>query len=185
MQYSATFSSDPGSANFHSCPSPSMSAFYNLKATTNKGAEYDFEQLRGKVVLISNTASRCTFAPQYGGMQELHAKYKDQGLVVLGFPCNQFNNQEPGSDEKVAEYCMINHGVDFQLMTKSDVNGPDTNEVFKYLKSQQSSFGLSQIKWNFEKFLVDRKGNVISRWTSIRTPKALEPSIEKLLAEES
>jgi len=160
-----------------------MAEFYNLKATTNSGKEFDFEQLKGKVVLIVNTASQCGFTPQYAGLQELHSKYKDQGLVVLGFPCNQFGGQEPGSDEQVAEFCQLNHGVDFQLMKKSDVNGANTNDVFKYLKSQQSTMGISMIKWNFEKFLVDRKGKVVSRWTSMRAPSALENDIQKLLAE--
>jgi len=161
-----------------------MADFYKLKVTTNRGEPLDFETLKGKVVLIVNTASKCGFTPQYTGLQELHTKYKDEGLVVLGFPCNQFGDQEPASDEQVAEFCQLNHGVDFQLMKKSDVNGDTTNEVFKYLKSQQSSMGLSRIKWNFEKFLVDRHGKVVSRWTSMRAPSALEADVQKLIAEQ-
>ncbi|KAG8856598.1 peroxiredoxin hyr1 [Tulasnella sp. 330] len=162
-----------------------MAEFYKLKSTTNSGQPFDFETLQGKVVLVVNTASKCGFTPQYTGLQELHAKYKDQGLVVLGFPCNQFGGQEPASDEQVAEFCQLNHGVDFQLMKKSDVNGDDANEVFKYLKSQQSSLGLTRIKWNFEKFLVDRHGKVVSRWSSMRAPTAMEADIQKLLEEKA
>jgi len=161
-----------------------MAEFYRLQATTNGGQPYDFVQLGGKVVLITNTASQCGFTPQYGGLQKLHEKYKDQGLVVLGFPSNQFGGQEPGSDEQIAEFCQINHGVDFQLMKKSDVNGDNVNDVFRYLKAQKRQLGLTRIKWNFEKFLVDRQGNVVSRWASTSSPDSMDSTIQKLLAEE-
>ncbi|KAG8869923.1 hypothetical protein FRB97_000627 [Tulasnella sp. 331] len=104
--------------------------------------------------------------------------------MVLGFPCDQFGGQEPASDEKVAEFCQLHYGVDFQLMQKSDVNGDNANEVFQYLKSQRSSFGLTRIKWNFEKFLIDRHGNVVSRRFSMRGPTGMEADIQKLLAEQ-
>ncbi|KAG8948062.1 Glutathione peroxidase 2 [Tulasnella sp. 424] len=159
------------------------SEFYNLKFPTTKGEEFDFSQLKDKVVLVVNTASQCGFTPQYAGLQRLHDKYKDEGLVILGFPSNQFGAQEPGSDEQISEFCTINHGVTFQLMKKSDVNGDGTNPVYKYLKSQKSQFGLSRIKWNFEKFLVDRNGKVVSRYISTSSPDSLNTEIERLLAE--
>jgi len=158
--------------------------FYNLKSIRNNGKEYDFADLKGKVVLVVNTASQCGFTPQYAGLQKLHEKYAPEGLVVLGFPSNQFGGQEPGSDDQIAEFCTINHGVDFTLMKKSDVNGDNTNQVFHYLKNEKRQLGLTRIKWNFEKFLVDRKGTVIGRWASTSSPESMEATIKKLLAEE-
>ncbi|KAG8800902.1 peroxiredoxin hyr1 [Serendipita sp. 399] len=163
-----------------------MSTFYDLKAELPGSQEpYNFDQLKGKVVLIVNTASECGFTPQYKGLEALNQKYKDQGLVILGFPSNQFGGQEPGTDEEIADFCEINHGVTFQLVKKSDVNGNDTNEVYKWLKKEKSGLlGLSRIKWNFEKFLIDRNGKVVQRWASTTTPASIAPEIEKLLAEE-
>ncbi|KAJ3513505.1 hypothetical protein NMY22_g15018 [Coprinellus aureogranulatus] len=161
---------------------PATSGFYSLKATLPGGKEYDFEQLKGKVVLIVNTASKCGFTPQYSALEKLYQKHKDKGLVILGFPCNQFGGQEPADDEGIAEFCQLNHGVTFPLMAKSDVNGDNTNEVYKWLKSQKSGIlGLTRIKWNFEKFLIDREGNVVGRWASTTTPGAIESEIQKLL----
>ncbi|CAE7148088.1 unnamed protein product [Rhizoctonia solani] len=167
----------------HTTPTPStMSTFYDLKAATPRSEEYSFDQLKGKVVLIVNVASKCGFTPQYTGLEALHKKYKDRGLVILGFPCNQFRSQEPGTDEEIAEFCQVNHGVSFPLMKKSDVNGDNANEVYKYLKSQKSGLlGLTRIKWNFEKFLIDRQGKVVGRWASTTTPESLDSEIEKLL----
>ncbi|CAE6461294.1 unnamed protein product [Rhizoctonia solani] len=159
-----------------------MSTFYDLKAATPRNEDYSFDQLKGKVVLIVNVASKCGFTPQYTGLEALYNKYKDRGLVILGFPCNQFGGQEPGTDEQIGEFCQLNHGVTFPLMKKSDVNGDDTNEVYKYLKSQKSGLlGLTRIKWNFEKFLIDRQGKVVNRWASTTKPESLEADIEKLL----
>ncbi|KZT07772.1 glutathione peroxidase [Laetiporus sulphureus 93-53] len=159
-----------------------MTSFYELKAELPGGKTYDFEQLKGKVVLIVNVASKCGFTPQYTGLQKLYDKYKDQGFLILGFPCNQFGGQEPGDDAAIKEFCTLNHGVTFPLMKKSDVNGDNTNEVFKYLKSQKSGLlGLTRIKWNFEKFLVDRSGKVVGRWASTTSPDALDEEIAKLL----
>jgi len=159
-----------------------MSEFYNLKAKLPGDKEYDFEQLRGKVILIVNVASKCGFTPQYQGLQSLHDKYKDKGLVILGFPCNQFAGQEPEDDTGIAAFCELNHGVTFPLMAKSDVNGDNSNEVYKYLKSQKSGLlGLTRIKWNFEKFLIDKQGKVVNRWASTTTPEAIDPEIAKLL----
>ncbi|KAI0749776.1 thioredoxin-like protein [Daedaleopsis nitida] len=163
-------------------PAMSDSSFYSLKATLPGNKTYDFEQLKGKVVLIVNTASKCGFTPQYKGIEALHKKYKDQGLVVLGFPCNQFGGQEPENDEKIAEFCELNHGVSFPLMAKSDVNGDNTNEVFKWLKGQKAGIlGLTRIKWNFEKFLVDKEGKVVNRWASTTSPEDIDATIKKLL----
>jgi len=159
-----------------------MTTFYDLKADRPGGKTYEFDQLKGKVVLIVNTASKCGFTPQYKGLQALYEKYKDQGFEILGFPCNQFGGQEPGEDEEISQFCEVNHGVTFPLMKKSDVNGDNTNEVFKYLKDQKSGLlGLTRIKWNFEKFLIDKEGNVVNRWASTTTPDAIAPEVEKLL----
>jgi len=159
-----------------------MSSFYDLKADFPSGEKYEFAALKGKVVLIVNTASACGFTPQYKGLQALWDKYKEKDFVLLGFPCNQFGGQEPGSDAEVAEFCTLNHGVDFLLMKKSDVNGDGTNDVYKYLKSQKAGLlGLTRIKWNFEKFLVDKEGNVANRWASTTTPAAIDAEIAKLL----
>jgi len=158
-----------------------MSEFYSLKATDNKGQPFDFAELKGKVVLVVNTASKCGLAPQYTGLQNLYDTYKDRGLVILGFPTNEFGGQEPGSDDQIAEFCQVNHGVTFPLMKKSEVNGDNVNDVYKYLKAQKSQLWMSRIKWNFEKFLVDKEGKVVSRWASTSSPDALKTDIEKLL----
>jgi len=159
-----------------------MSEFYNLKTKLPGDKEYDFEQLKGKVVLIVNVASKCGFTPQYKGLQGLHDKYNDKGLVILGFPSNQFAGQEPEDDAGIAAFCELNHGVTFPLMAKSNVNGDDSNEVYKYLKSQKAGLlGLTRIKWNFEKFLIDKEGKVVNRWASTTTPEAIDPEIAKLL----
>ncbi|PPQ90801.1 hypothetical protein CVT25_012121 [Psilocybe cyanescens] len=156
--------------------------FYSLKAELPGGKTYDFADLKGKTVLIVNTASKCGFTPQYKGLQDLHEKYKDQGLVILGFPCNQFGGQEPADDDGIQEFCTLNHGVTFPLMKKSDVNGDNTNEVYKWLKGEKSGLlGLTRIKWNFEKFLVDKNGNVVQRWASTTTPSAIGAEVAKIL----
>ncbi|EGN91914.1 hypothetical protein SERLA73DRAFT_191833 [Serpula lacrymans var. lacrymans S7.3] len=157
--------------------------FYDLAAELPNGTTYDFDQLKGKVVLVVNTASQCGFTPQYKGLQSLYDKYKDQGFIILGFPCNQFGGQEPDDDASIAEFCTINHGVSFPLMKKADVNGDNTNAVFSWLKNQKSGLlGLSRIKWNFEKFLIDKKGNVVQRWASTTTPQGIDAEVAKQLA---
>ncbi|KAF9052481.1 glutathione peroxidase [Hymenopellis radicata] len=144
--------------------------------------EYDFAQLKGKTVLVVNTASACGFTPQYKGLQALYDKYKDQGFIILGFPCNQFGGQEPKGDEDIAQFCTLNHGVSFPLMKKSEVNGDNTNEVYKWLKSQKAGIlGLTRIKWNFEKFLIDKQGNVVHRWASTTTPESIDAEVAKIL----
>ncbi|TFK75180.1 glutathione peroxidase [Pluteus cervinus] len=158
------------------------SGFYSLKAKLPNGNEYDFAELKGKTVLIVNVASQCGFTPQYKGLQSLYEKYKEQNFVILGFPCNQFGGQEPEDDAGIATFCERNHGVTFPLLAKSDVNGDDTNEVYKWLKSQKSGLlGLARIKWNFEKFLVNKEGVVANRWASTTTPEAVGAEVEKIL----
>jgi len=160
-----------------------MPTFYDLKAEQPNGQILPFEELKGKVVLIVNTASKCGFTPQYKGLQELYEKYKEKDFVILGFPCNQFGGQEPEDDESIGEFCQLNHGVSFPLMKKSDVNGDNSSEVYKFLKSQKAGiFGLTRIKWNFEKFLIDKQGNVVNRWASTTTPSAIEAEVAKLVA---
>ncbi|KAF8322699.1 glutathione peroxidase [Clavulina sp. PMI_390] len=160
-----------------------MSKFYELKAETPKNGVYSFDQLKGKVVMVVNVASECGFTYQYTGLQALYEKYKDQDFIILGFPCNQFGGQEPGSDEQIGAFCVKNHGVTFPLMTKSDVNGDNVNEVFKYLKNEKAGIlGLTRIKWNFEKFIIDKDGKVVERYASTTKPEAIAPLIEQLIA---
>jgi len=158
-----------------------MAKIYDFKALSNKGAEVDFSQFEGKVLLIVNTASKCGFTPQYDGLEELYQKYKDRGLVVIGFPCDQFAHQEPGSDEEIAEFCRLNHGVTFPLMSKIEVNGENAHPIYKYLKdAAPGTFGKA-IKWNFTKFLINRNGSQITRFSPSTTPKSIESKIVELL----
>jgi len=154
---------------------------YDFKALNNKGQEVDFAQYKGKVLLIVNTASKCGFTPQYDGLEALWKKYGDKGLVVIGFPCDQFAHQEPGSDEEIAEFCRLNHGVSFPLMKKIDVNGDEAHPIYKYLKSETRGVLGSAIKWNFTKFLISRDGKKIERFAPVTTPESLEKRIEELL----
>ncbi|PNH08037.1 Glutathione peroxidase [Tetrabaena socialis] len=157
------------------------SGFYALSAQTASGATLDFSSLQGKVVVVVNVASKCGFTGQYTGLQQMYEKFKDRGLVVLGFPCNQFGGQEPGTEAEIVTFCSRNHGVTFPLMSKVDVNGPDAHPVYKYLKSAKKQFMVEMIKWNFEKFVVDRNGEVVARYSSMATPALLEAEVEKLL----
>lgn len=155
--------------------------FYQLAANTPQGKEIRFSEFKGKVVLVVNTATKCGLAPQFDGLEALHQKYKDRGLVVLGFPCNQFQGQEPESNETVEEACRINFGVTFQLTEKILVNGPDTHPVFEYLKQNLGSFLGSKIKWNFTKFLVTREGKPYKRYAPTTKPEKIVEDIERLL----
>ena len=158
-----------------------MAKIYDFKALNNKGLEFDFAQFEGKVLLIVNTASKCGFTPQYDGLEALYQKYKDRGLVIVGFPCDQFAHQEPGSDEEIAEFCRINHGVTFPLMKKTDVNGDNAHPIYKYLKSAaKGTFG-NAIKWNFTKFLISKKGQVIARFEPTEKMENVAKQIEELL----
>jgi glutathione peroxidase len=158
---------------------------YGFSAEKLDGTEVPLSVYEGKVLLIVNTASKCGFTPQYAGLESLYKKYKDQGVEVLGFPCNQFGAQEPGSADEIAEFCTLHYGVTFPIFAKIDVNGPQTHPLFKFLKSEQSgilgAIGLDGIKWNFTKFLVDREGSVVGRFAPTTTPADLAPAIDKLL----
>ncbi|WWD20068.1 hypothetical protein CI109_104542 [Kwoniella shandongensis] len=162
-------------------------SFYDLKATLpGKDKVLDFSTLKGKVVLIVNTASKCGFTVQYTGLEELYKSYNERGLEVLGFPSNEFGGQEPGTDEDISSFCQLNHGVTFPLMKKSEVNGKNMNEVFAWLKAQKGEnvggfAGTTAIKWNFTKFLVDKNGKVVGRYGSSTKPEKLTEDIEKLL----
>lgn len=156
-------------------------AFYQLNATRASGQTFNFEELEGKVVLIVNTATKCGFTPQFDGLEELYIRYKDKGLVILGFPCDQFGHQNPESDADIESVCKVNHGVTFPLMKKSDVNGNTANPVFQYLKKElKGTFG-GKIMWNFTKFLIDRNGKPVKRFAPFTKPEKIKADILKLL----
>ncbi|MBR1790755.1 MAG: glutathione peroxidase [Bacteroidaceae bacterium] len=158
-----------------------MPSIYDFKALTSKGQELDFAQFEGKVLLIVNTASKCGFTPQFAGLEELNQKYRDRGLVVIGFPCNQFASQDPGSDSEIEGFCQLNYGVTFQIMKKVDVNGSNAHPIFVYLKEQTRGLLGSSIKWNFTKFLISRDGKTIKRYAPITKPEKLAKDIEAML----
>lgn len=162
----------------------SSSSFYSLAPKDNKGEPFPFKQLEGKVVLIVNVASKCGFTPQYDELEKLFSKYNKQNFIILGFPCNQFGNQEPGSDEEIAQFCKTKYGVSFPILKKIDVNGNNVDPVYDFLKNEKSGMlGLNRIKWNFEKFLIDKHGKVVERYSSLTKPHTLEPEIERLIKE--
>jgi len=157
-------------------------SIYDFTAETLDGKPAPLSDWKDKVVLIVNTASKCGFTPQYEGLEALYKKYRDRGLVVLGFPCNQFGAQEPGNAEEIANFCSLTYEVDFPMMRKIDVNGPATHPLYAYLKrAKKGILGSEGVKWNFTKFLVDRKGEVVGRYAPTDTPASLEGAIEKLL----
>lgn len=157
-------------------------SFYELTPLDKTNKPFPFSELKGKVVLIVNVASKCGFTPQYTELQELYEKYADKGLEIIGFPCNQFASQEPGSSDEIASFCSLNFGVKFPILKKIDVNGDKTDDVYKFLKLEKSGLlGLNRIKWNFEKFLIDKNGKVVERYSSLTKPKSLESKIEELL----
>ena len=156
--------------------------FYDLSVNTPAGKEIKFSDLKGKVVLVVNTATQCGLTPQFDGLEDLNKKYADEGLVILGFPCNQFGSQEPETNDTVEEVCKINHGVSFQLTEKIEVNGDNTHPVFEFLKKKKGGFLGSKIKWNFTKFLISKEGKVIKRFSPITKPDSIEPFILKALA---
>lgn len=155
--------------------------FYDYKVKSISGEDVLMSEYKGKVVLIVNTASKCGFTKQYEGLEELYEKYKDQGFVILGFPCNQFGAQEPGGNEEIKNFCTSTFSVTFPMMSKIDVNGDDADPLYKFLKKEKGGILGDEIKWNFTKFLIDREGNVVDRFASQKTPKALEKEVEKLL----
>lgn len=155
---------------------------YDYNAVTLDGEERSLADFKGKVLLIVNTASKCGFTPQYKGLQALYQRYKDRGLVVLGFPCNQFGHQEPGDEVEIGAFCEKNYGVDFPMFAKIDVNGSDAHPLYRYLKSEAPGLlGSEGIKWNFTKFLVDQSGRVVRRYAPKDKPEALAADIEKQL----
>lgn len=158
-----------------------MTTIYEFNAKDLNGNEVDFAQFKDKVLLIVNTASKCGFTPQFEGLEKLYQSYKDQGLVVIGFPCNQFGSQDPGSNEEIGEFCQKNYGVSFLMMQKIDVNGDNEHPLYTWLKKQEGGFLTDGIKWNFTKFLVNRQGEVVDRYAPTTNPEAIESEIVKLL----
>ncbi|KDM90249.1 glutathione peroxidase [Photobacterium galatheae] len=158
-----------------------MTTFYDFSANTLKGETQPMHAFEGKVVLVVNTASQCGFTPQYQGLQALHEKYSAQGLVILGFPCNQFGQQEPGSGDEISEFCELNYGVGFPMFEKIDVNGPQRHPMFAYLTETLPGLFGKKIKWNFTKFLISRDGKPIKRYAPITKPEALEADIQAAL----
>jgi glutathione peroxidase len=156
---------------------------YDYTVLDMQSQEVVLEQYRGKVLLITNTASKCGFTPQFEGLESLHQKYQEQGLVILGFPCNQFGGQDPGSNDQILDFCVKNYGVSFPMHEKIEVNGSSAHPLFDYLKTQaRGALGTQRIKWNFTKFLVGRDGAVIGRYAPLTKPEALEQDIERALA---
>ncbi|MCC3308175.1 glutathione peroxidase [Psychrobacter sanguinis] len=159
-----------------------MSTIYDFSAKDLSGNNVDFSDFKDKVLLIVNTASKCGFTPQFEGLEKLHQQYKDQGLVVIGFPCNQFGSQDPGSNDEIGAFCQKNYGVDFLMMEKIDVNGNNEHPLYTWLKKQEGGFLTDGIKWNFTKFLVNRQGKVVERYAPTTKPESIEADIVKLLA---
>ena len=161
-----------------------MTTIYDFKATALNGDPVDLAQYRGQVLLIVNTASACGFTPQYKGLEALYRQYKERGVVVLGFPCDQFGGQEPGDASEIADFCEKNYGVSFPLFAKLNVNGEDAHPLFTYLKKSATGImGSESIKWNFTKFLIKKDGTVYQRYASLTKPEDLQQDIDKLLAE--
>lgn len=157
-------------------------SIYDFTVTDMKKRPVRLDIYKGKVLLIVNTATGCGFTPQYKGLEKLYELYKDYGLVVLGFPCNQFGNQAPGTEEEISDFCELNYGVTFPQFAKIDVNGPSADPLYKWLKEQKKGIlGSKSIKWNFTKFLIDRNGKVTDRFSPADTPEDIEPVIKKLL----
>ena len=159
----------------------SMESIYDFTAVASNGQEINFKDFEGKVLLIVNTASKCGFTPQFDGLEKLNEKYRDRGLVIIGFPCNQFAQQDPGTDSEIEDFCRLNYGVTFQIMKKIDVNGKDAHPIFKYLRHQTRGLFGDKVKWNFTKFLISRDGKTVKRFAPMVTPEKMEGSIEKML----
>ncbi|MDN0082631.1 glutathione peroxidase [Crenobacter sp. SG2305] len=160
----------------------SDSPIYRFHAATLDGREMNLADYRGQVLLIVNTASQCGFTPQYAGLDQLYRQYHERGLTVIGFPCNQFGQQEPGSASEIGAFCQKNYGVSFPMADKVDVNGPTAHPLWQYLTStKRGFFGTRKVKWNFTKFLINRDGRVVARFGSLTKPEALTRHIEKLL----
>ena len=159
-----------------------MTTIADFTVETNDGKPLDLAEKQGKVLLVVNTASRCGFTPQYEGLEALQRKYADKGFEVLGFPCNQFGAQEPGDAEEIATFCKLNYDVSFPLMKKVEVNGPNASPLYDWMKREAPGLmGTQSVKWNFTKFLIDRKGQVVRRYAPTDKPESIEKDIEKLL----
>lgn len=154
---------------------------YDYTAKTLMGKEKSLIDYKDKVVLIVNTASECGFTPQFEGLQELYNTFNKEGLEIIGFPCNQFNNQDPGSEEEISDFCQLNYGVTFQMFSKVDVKGEEAHPLFQYLTNQAPGLLTKQIKWNFTKFLVNRNGEVINRFAPQTKPESMKDEIKKAL----
>lgn len=160
-----------------------MSSIYDFDAKTIDGGHTKLDAYKGKVLLIVNVASKCGFTPQYKGLEALYRKYKDQGLVVLGFPCDQFGHQEPGDENEIKSFCSLTYDVSFPMFAKIEVNGDNAHPLYKYLKSEEKGLlGSEFIKWNFTKFLVDKSGKVLKRYGSMDKPESIDKDIAPLLA---
>jgi glutathione peroxidase len=159
-----------------------MTTIADFTVTTNRGELLDLKDKLGTVLLVVNTASKCGFTPQYDGLEKLYQTYKDRGFEVLGFPCNQFGAQEPGTADEIADFCKVNFGVTFPLMAKIDVNGANASPLYDWMKSERKGLmGSTSIKWNFTKFLIGRDGKVVKRYGPTDTPAVIAKDIEALL----
>lgn len=157
-------------------------SIYDFKVQDIKGNEHDMAEFKGKVLLIVNTASKCGFTPQFEGLQGLHSELGEKGLAVLGFPCNQFMNQDPADEDTISQFCSLNYGVDFPMFAKIDVNGSEAHPLYRFLKKEATGvMGSEKVKWNFTKFLVNGEGKVIRRYPPTTKPEAIRADIEKLL----
>ena len=156
-------------------------SFYQFSAIDLQGEEVQMSAYKGKTVVVVNTASECGFTPQLEGLEKLYKKYKDQGLVILGFPCNQFGHQEPGDEKSIAEGCVANYGVTFTMFSKVDVNGDNAHPIFRYLKRELGGLLGSKIKWNFTKFLINPEGKPIKRYAPVTKPEKIEKDIVPLM----
>ena len=159
-----------------------MASIYDFSAKTIDGEEKPLSEFKGQALLVVNVASKCGFTPQYEGLEKVYEEYRDQGLTVLGFPCDQFGHQEPGNEAEIAEFCSLTYGVSFPMFSKIDVNGDDAHPLYKWLRAQKSGVLGNRIKWNFTKFLIDREGNVVKRYGSVTKPEKLTADIETTLA---
>ncbi len=160
-----------------------MTCAYDFEALSITGKPVSLDQYRGKPMLVVNTASACGFTPQFAGLEELHTTYGPKGLVVIGFPCNQFGSQDKGSNEEIASFCQINYGVDFPMMAKIDVNGENAHPLYQWMsKEAPGLLGTKAIKWNFTKFLIGRDGQVVKRYAPTDTPQSIAEDIEAELA---
>ncbi len=155
--------------------------FYSFEANSLQGKKVKMDTYKGQTVLVVNTASKCGLTPQFEGLEALYKKYQDKGLVILGFPCNQFANQEPGDEKSISEGCMINYGVSFPMFSKIDVNGSGAHPLYKYLKKELRGFPGSKVKWNFTKFLIDANGKPVKRFSPTTTPEKIDAYLSEVL----